>query len=65
MAFEFSDTIGGICRSYDAATRTGIIRDFNGEDVKVKMSDNVYARLLRNLDEPYRDCTGQIAKLFK
>jgi len=65
VAFEFSDTIGGICQSYDAETRTGIIRDFNGEEVKVKMSDNVYARLLRNLDEPYRDCTGQIDKLFR
>ncbi|MBR0260621.1 MAG: hypothetical protein IJQ85_02395 [Selenomonadaceae bacterium] len=29
------------------------------------MSDIVYARLLRNLDEPYRDCTGQIKKLFR
>ncbi len=64
MTFEFSDTIGGICQSYDANTRRGIIRDFNGEEVQVKMSDNVYARLLRNLDEPYRDCTGQIEKLF-
>ena len=38
MAFEFSDTIGGICQSFDAATRTGIIRDFNGEEVKIKLS---------------------------
>ena len=64
MGFEFSDTIGGVCQSYDAATKTGVVRTFAGDDVKFKLSDNIYARLLRNLDEPYRDCTGQLDKLL-
>lgn len=50
MRFEFSDTIGGFCKSFDEKTHTGIIQSFDGEEVKVKLSTNVYARLLRNLD---------------
>lgn len=65
MAFEFSDTIGGICQSYDPESRTGVIRSFDGEEVRVKMSSTVYARVLRNLDENYRDCTGQIEQMFR
>jgi len=65
MNFEFSDTVGGYCQSYDRATRTAVITSFGGQEVQVKLSANVYARLLRNLDEPYHDCTGQIEKMLK
>lgn len=65
MGFEFSDTIGGICQSYDANSRTGIIKSFAGDEVQFKLSANVYARLVRNLEEPYRDCTGQLDKLLR
>lgn len=65
MRFEFSDTIGGFCKSFDEKTRTGIVQSFDGEEVKVKLSTNVYARLLRNLDEPYHDCTGLISKMMR
>ncbi|MCE5285607.1 MAG: AGE family epimerase/isomerase [Pelosinus sp.] len=65
MKFEFSDTVGGFCQSYDSAARTAIVKGFDGEEVQVKLSTNVYARLLRNLDEPYYDCTGQLEKLLR
>lgn len=63
-SFEFSDTI------------SGYVTEFNGEDkFKMKTSDgreyevilgaNLYARLVRNLNEPYADCTGQIKSLLK
>lgn len=65
MNFEFSDTIGGKIQSYDATTRSGVIQSFAGDNVAFKLSANIYARLLRNLDEPYRDCTGQLDKLLR
>lgn len=65
MRFEFSDTIGGFCKSFDEKTHVGIIKSFDGEEVKVKLSTNVYARLLRNLDEPYHDCTGLIPQMMR
>lgn len=65
MGFEFSDTVGGVCQSYDPKTRTGVVRSFAGDDVKFKLSQNIYARILRNLDEPYLDCTGQLDKLLR
>ncbi|MBR1857972.1 MAG: hypothetical protein IJ797_00555, partial [Selenomonadaceae bacterium] len=65
MNFEFSDTVGGICQSYDAKTRTGTVKTFAGDEVTFKLSANIYARLVRNLDEPYRDCTGQLDKLLR
>ncbi|MFW5972134.1 MAG: AGE family epimerase/isomerase [Bacillota bacterium] len=62
--FEFSDLI------------TGYVKSYSGEDIfemetsdgrlfTVKFGANIFARLLRNLEEPYMDCTDQITSLLK
>ena len=65
LQFEFSDTIGGYVDSYDKATRTFSIKTTDGRSFSVKLSANVYAKLMRNLTEPYLDSTGQIEDLLK
>ena len=65
LQFEFSDTIGGYVDSYDKATRTFSMKTTDGRSFSVKLSANVYAKLMRNLTEPYLDSTGQIEDLLK
>lgn len=62
--FEFSDTISGFCCGFDKEERIVTIETIGGDTVRAKIIPGTYARLVRNLDEPYRDCTGQIDKLL-
>lgn len=62
--FEFSDMIAGFCRAYDLDQRIAQVETFGGDRVQVHIIPGTYARLVRNLGEPYRDCSGQIDKLL-
>lgn len=64
MQFEFSDTIAGYVQSFDKAARTFVLATTDQREYSVKLSDNVYARIMRNLTEPYMDCTGQLTELL-
>jgi len=65
LRFEFSDTIAGYVQSFDKAAETFELKTSDGRLFAVKFGANLYARLLRNLGEPYYDCTAQIAELLK
>lgn len=65
MKFEFSDTISGYVTKVDAVnTDKFTIETSDGREFGVKLTANTYARLMRNLDEPYFDCTGQMRKML-
>lgn len=64
MRFEFSDTIAGYVSSFDNAGGVFKIKTTDGREFSAKLTSNTYARLARNLDEPYFDCTGNIKKLL-
>lgn len=64
MHFEFSDTVAGYCRAYDAEKRRLTLVSFQGDTCEINMTPTTYGRVMRNLDEPYRDCTGQLDKLL-
>lgn len=64
QCFEFSDMIAGFCRAYDQSEKVVRMETFGGDSFQVKIIPGTYARLVRNLDEPYLDCTGQIDKLL-
>ena len=36
----------------------------DGREYEVKLSDNCAGELLRNLDEPYQDCTGGLRDML-
>ncbi len=63
-SFEFSDTIAGYVKSFNGENKFSL-ETSDGRVYTIKFGSNLFARMLRNLNEPYMDCTGQITKLLK
>ena len=61
---EFSDLISGYVKEYDGG-ETFKMTTSDGRDFTVILGSNLYARLLRNLGEPYSDATAMIKNLLK
>lgn len=64
MKFEYSDTIAGYVSSFNAVSGVFAIKTSHGEEISAKLTSNTFARLVRNLDEPYSDCTRQINEML-
>lgn len=64
MKFEFSDTIAGYVISTGIENNIFSMKTTDGREFTVKLSANIFARMLRNLGEPYLDCTGQLKDLL-
>ena len=64
MKFEFSDLIAGYVTRFDKEKKTFGLKTTDGREFSVKLTQNTYARRIRNLEEPYSDCTGQLAELL-
>lgn len=60
MQFEFTDTIAGYVKNFDANSKCFTLVTSDKREFTVALTDTTYARLLRNLDEPYQDCTGMM-----
>jgi mannose/cellobiose epimerase-like protein (N-acyl-D-glucosamine 2-epimerase family) len=64
MRFEFSDTIAGYVTDFDRSRGVFKLRTSDNRQFQVKLTDNTFGRRLRNLEEPYADCTDQIVRLL-
>ncbi len=64
LHFEFSDTIAGYVTEFDQEKNVFGLKTTDNRMFQVKLTSNTFARRLRNLEEPYSDCTGQIAGLL-
>ena len=62
--FTFSDTIAGYVTGYDRDTDTYTVQTSDEREYAIKLKDNTYAMLVRNLDEPYQDATGQMRDML-
>ncbi|MDM9384672.1 AGE family epimerase/isomerase [Chlorogloeopsis sp. ULAP01] len=61
--FTFSDLIAGYVTDFDTSKGehgTFTLKTSDGRNFEVALTSNTYAELVRNLGEPYYDCTGQI-----
>jgi mannose/cellobiose epimerase-like protein (N-acyl-D-glucosamine 2-epimerase family) len=56
----FSDTVAGYVVSYDAAERRLALETPAGHPIRVLLRANTYAWRVRNLGDPYQDCTAHI-----
>ncbi|MBN2381560.1 AGE family epimerase/isomerase [bacterium] len=65
MKFEFSDTIAGYVTYYERERGVFGLRTTDGREFQVTLSANVYARITRNLSDPWLDCTGQIGEFLE
>jgi len=64
LNFTFSDTIAGYVTGYDRASDSYTVRTSDSRDYTVRLKDNTYAMLVRNLSDPYRDATGQMRDML-
>ncbi len=64
MEFSFSDTITGYVGDFDRAEDTYTVTTSNGRTFQIKFKSNTYAQLLRNLGDPYYDCTMQMREML-
>lgn len=64
MQFEFSDLVAGYVTKYEKEKNEFGLKTTDGREFNVKLTSNTFARGLRNLDEPYFDCTGQVQDLL-
>jgi mannose/cellobiose epimerase-like protein (N-acyl-D-glucosamine 2-epimerase family) len=64
IEFPFADTIAGHVTAFDREVDGFGIRTSGGKEFDVRLKGNTYARLIRNLGEPYPDCTGQMREML-
>jgi mannose/cellobiose epimerase-like protein (N-acyl-D-glucosamine 2-epimerase family)/ABC-type transporter Mla MlaB component len=64
LSFSFSDLITGYVEKFDWEKRSFTIQTSDARSFDVKLTDNTGAEVLRNLGEPYVDCTGQMADML-
>jgi mannose/cellobiose epimerase-like protein (N-acyl-D-glucosamine 2-epimerase family) len=64
MQFTFSDTIAGYVSAYDSKAGTFSLRTSDGRELDVHLTPNTYAKYSYNLEEQYRDATGNMSSLL-
>ncbi|MGM9689163.1 MAG: AGE family epimerase/isomerase [Alloprevotella sp.] len=60
MQFEFTDLIAGYVSNFNEGAKTFTLTTTDKRAFTVSLTDTTFARLLRNLDEPYQDATGNL-----
>ncbi|AFY71687.1 hypothetical protein Pse7367_3450 [Thalassoporum mexicanum PCC 7367] len=62
--FSFSDTIAGYVTSFDSDAGVFGLKTSDGREYQAKLTPTTYAKLARNLGEPWQDCTGQLHSML-
>jgi hypothetical protein len=62
--FEFSDLISGYVTNFYKDKNKFTLKTTDNREYAILLGANLYACLERNLDEPWLDCTGQVAELL-
>ncbi len=62
--FTFSDTIAGYVTGYDRDADTYTVKTSDEREYTIKLKENTYSMLVRNLGEPYQDATGQMRDML-
>lgn len=64
LNFTFSDTISGYVTDFNLQERTFCLKTSDDREFKINLTDNCYARYIRNLNEGYQDATRDIHRLL-
>ncbi len=62
--FPFSDTIAGYVTNFDKSTDIFTLKTTDGREFSGKFTSTTYAKLTRNLGEPWQDCTGSMRDMM-
>ena len=64
MQFEFTDLIAGYVSNFNQESMSFQLTTSDNRVFTVGLTDTTFARLMRNLDEPYQDATGNMYTLL-
>lgn len=67
MGFSFSDSLAGYVTDFESSkgsVGTFKLKTSDGRNFEVALTSNTYAELVRNLGEPYFDCTSQMNSML-
>jgi mannose/cellobiose epimerase-like protein (N-acyl-D-glucosamine 2-epimerase family) len=62
--FSFADSIAGYVVRADTLSGDFTLKTSDGREFSCSLAPSAYAKLVRNLGEPYRDCSGQMKQLL-
>jgi mannose/cellobiose epimerase-like protein (N-acyl-D-glucosamine 2-epimerase family) len=62
--FPFSDTIAGYVMDVDRERQGFRVRTSDDREFRIRLKPNTYAQIVRNLGEPYIDCTPLIPEML-
>ncbi len=62
--FPFSDLIAGYVSRFDQDTGSFLLQTSDRRTYPVRLKSNTYAQLIRNLGDPYQDCTAQMRDML-
>jgi mannose/cellobiose epimerase-like protein (N-acyl-D-glucosamine 2-epimerase family)/anti-anti-sigma regulatory factor len=65
MHFTFTDTIAGTVTSFDEGAGTFGLATGDDREFEITVTSRTVAEILRNMQEPYVDATGQIHELLE
>ena len=58
--FTVSDTIAGYVTQFNRDADTYSVKTSDGRPWEIRLRGHTYAQIMRNLDDPYFDCTAQM-----
>lgn len=64
FGFEFSDLIAGYVTAFDFQNDVIGLQTSDGRDFQLKLTATTFGEMLRNLGEPFADCTSQIRDML-
>lgn len=64
LNFSFSDLITGYVKTAKKESNSYSVETSNGNVFSFMVTDNTYAEMIRNLGEPFIDCTSQMADML-
>ena len=62
--FTFSDTVAGYVTGFDSENDSYTVQTSGGEEYAIRLKGNTYAQVMRNLGDPWQDCTGQMRQML-
>ncbi len=62
--FTFSDTVAGYVTEFNREAGTYVVKTSDDRLYTIKLKENTYAQLIRNLGDPYRDATGPMRDML-
>lgn len=62
--FTFSDLIAGYVKTFDFDKALLVMTTSDGRDYSVKLTSTTFAEMVRNLGEPFIDCTGKMKDML-